>query len=186
MDDRILAEQLAKTGNLMDLCRDEDWVREAARIEDECNGQVEAGLATKAYAAAKYDDSLGEVRQALRLQMRVQSILFSELRLWMEEWDIGISFEDTYTEARQLVRAHLKQPTPLLKDWVEAVLAEDIQAKELTEKPIRDQTRTQLSLMMTDGDWATLAQVAAAAAANIASASVLKASKRKSQSTAAA
>jgi hypothetical protein len=35
MDDRRLAEQLAKTGNLMDLCFDPDWLKETARIEDE-------------------------------------------------------------------------------------------------------------------------------------------------------
>lgn len=186
MDEQTLAEQFAKTGNIMDLCRDETWVRESARIEAECDGRIEAGLAVKAYAAAKYDDPLGEARKVLRQQMRVQSILFSELRLWLEEWDIGGSFEDTYTEARQLVRVHLKQPSSGLEGWVKAVLAEDEQAKDLTDKPVRAQTRAQLFMMMTDDDWQILAQVAATTAADIASASVLKASKAEPQSTAAA
>jgi hypothetical protein len=134
---------------MMDLCRDEAWVRESARIEAECDGRIEAGLAMKAYAEAKYDDSLSDVRKVMRRQMRVQSILFSELRRWMEEWEIGRSFEATYTEARQLVRAHLKQPTPELKDWVEAVLAEDDSVQELIDQPIRAQARAQLSRMMT-------------------------------------
>lgn len=186
MDDQTLAEQFAKTGNFMDLCRNEAWVRESARIEAECDGRIEAGLAMRAYAAAKYDDSLDDVRKEMRRQMRVQSILFSELRRWMEEWDIGISFEQTYTEARQLVRAHLKQPTPDLKDWVEAVLAEDDLAQELTDTPVRDQTRAQLSRMMTDDDWETLAQIAAETAANLVSASVLKASKLEQKAIVAA
>ncbi|MGI8936252.1 MAG: hypothetical protein ACR2FS_19500 [Phormidesmis sp.] len=182
MDEQTLTEQFAKTGNIMDLCCDEGWVRESAQIEAECDGRIEAGLAMKAYAAAKYDDSLGGVRQGLRQQMRVQSILFCELRLWLEEWDIGGSFEDTYTEARQRVRGHLKQPSSALEGWVKAVLAEDEQAQELSEKPVRAQTRAQLFLMMTDEDWKILAQVAA----DIASASVLKASKADPQSIAAA
>lgn len=186
MDDRKLAEQWAKTGSFMDLCLDEEWVRESARLEDECDGKIEAGVAMKAYAQAKYDDSLNHVRQEMRLKMRVQSILFVELRRWMEEWDIGIAFSETYTEARELVRAHLKDPTAELKQWVEAVLAEDDQAQKNDEKPVRAQTRVQLSLMMTEDDWKVLAQVAADAAANMAAESVLKASKIEQQSTIAA
>ncbi|MEM1279269.1 MAG: hypothetical protein AAGG53_04415 [Cyanobacteria bacterium P01_H01_bin.152] len=101
----------------------------------------------------------------------------------MEEWDIGRSFEATYTEARQLVRAHLKQPTPELKDWVEAVLAEDDSVQELIDQPIRAQARAQLSRMMTAQDWEILAQVAANVAANLASSSVLKVSQLEPLST---
>jgi len=186
VDEQTLAEQFAKTGNIMDLCRNETWVRESARIEAECDGRIEAGLSMKAYAEAKYDASLSDVRKAMHRQMRIQSILFSELRLWMEEWEMGSAFEATYTEARQLIRAHLKQPSPELQNWVEAVLTEDDRAEDLAASPIRTQTRAQLSLMMTDQDWATLAQVAAGAAANLASESVLKASKLEPQSTVAA
>ncbi|MEO1635488.1 MAG: hypothetical protein AAFS04_10465 [Cyanobacteria bacterium J06631_9] len=185
LDERKLAEQWEKTGSFMDLCRDEAWLDEAARIEDECNGRVEAGLAVKAYAAAKYDPALADVRKGLRRKMRLQSILFSELNRWMKEWDIGAAFEETYTEARQLVRAHLKQPSPVLSDWIEAVLEEDKQPDD-TDQPVRSQTRAQLTLMMTDEDWKTLAQVAAAAAADIASASVRKASQVEPKTTVAA
>ena len=185
MDERKLAEQLAKTGDLMDLCRDEAWVEEAARIEDECNGRVEAGLAVKAYAAAKYDPALSDVRHNMRRRMRLQSILFSELSLWVEEWEIGAAFEETYTEARRLVRSHLKQPSPALSNWIEAVLEEEQQPDDI-DKPVRSQTRSQLALMMTDEDWETLAQVAANTAADIASASVRKASQVVPNTTVAA
>ena len=185
LDERKLAEQWEKTGSLMDLCRDEAWMEEAARIEDECDGRVEAGLVMKAYAAAKYDPALSDVRQNMRRRMRLQSILFSELSLWIEEWDIGAAFEETYTEARRLVRAHLKQPSPDLSDWIEAVLEEDKQPDD-TDKPLRSQTRSQLALMMTDEDWETLAQVAANTAADIASASVRKASQAEPKATIAA
>ena len=175
MDDQTLARQLAKTGNIMDLARDESWVRESARIEDECGGRIEAGLGMKAYAQAKYDDSLVHVRLDLRRQMRIQSILFVELKQWMTEWDIGIAFEDTYTEARELIRAHLKQPTTELAAWVEAVLREDDSAQQLSDepKPLRSQTRAQLLAIVTDEDWETLAQVAA----NAISESILRVGK---------
>ena len=182
LDDLKLAEQWAKTGSFMDLCLDEEWVREAARIEDECDGRIEAGPAMRAYAAAKYDDSLADARKSMRQQMRVQSILFVELKRWMMEWGIGIAFEEIYTEARELVRAHLKQPSPELAEWVEAVLAEEDQAPQNSDRPVRAQARAQLFAMMTDEDCETLAQVAAKAAAAI----VLKASKRRQQASVAA
>ncbi|MEO0646990.1 MAG: hypothetical protein AAFZ17_12655 [Cyanobacteria bacterium J06650_10] len=172
MDDRKLAEQWAKTGSFMDLYLDEAWVRESARIEEECGGRIEAGLAMKAYAQAKYDPALADVRKDLRRKMRLQSILFVELNRWMKEWDIGTAFEETYTEARQLVRAHLKQPSPTLADWIEAVLKEDKQLDD-ADKPVRSQTRAQLALMMTDEDWEVLAQVAANTAAKIVRSKVL-------------
>lgn len=156
----------------MDLYQDKAWVRESARIEEECGGRIEAGLAMKAYAQAKYDPALADVRKELRRKMRLQSILFSELNRWMTEWDIGTAFEETYTKARQLVRAHLKQPPPALADWIEAVLEEDKQPDD-ADKPVRSQTRAQLVLMMTDEDWEVLAQVAASTAAKIVRSKVL-------------
>ena len=186
MDDLTLAEQLAKTGDIMDLARDESWVRESAQIEQDCGGRIEAGLGMRAYAQAKYDDSLAHVRQDLRRQMRLQSILFVELERWMKEWGIGAAFEDTYTEARQQVRAQLKQPSPSLADWIEAVLAEDTQQPDDADKPVRAQTRAQLLQMLSDEDWERLAQVAATAAAGIVSASVRKASQLGQQATVAA
>lgn len=185
LDERKLAEQWKKTGSFMDLCRDEAWLEEDARIEDECNGCVEAGSGMRAYAKAKYDPALADVRKDLRRKMRLQSILFSELDRWMKEWSIGAAFEETYTEARRLVREHLKQPSPTLLDWIEAVLEEDKQLDD-ADKPVRAQTRAQLSLMMTEQDWKRLAQVAANAAAEIVSASVRKASQGMPQTTVAA
>jgi hypothetical protein len=185
LDERKLAEQWEKTGSFMDLCHDEAWIEEAARIEDECDGRVEAGLAVKAYAAAKYDPALADVRQNMRRKMRLQSILFSELNRWIEEWEIGAAFEETYTEARRLVRTHLKQPSPDLSDWIGAVLEEDKKLDD-ADKPVRAQTRAQLALMMTHEDWKVLAQVAANAAADIAAASVLKASQIEPKTTVAA
>lgn len=169
----------------MDLCRDEEWVRESARIEKECDSRIEAGLAMKGYAQAKYDDSLSSVRSALRQQMRVQSILFTELHRWMKEWDIGIAFTPTYTEARELIRTHLKQPTPAVKEWTEALLSEDAQEPELVEKQVKAETRSKLLQMMTAEDWNKLETVASEAAASVVSSSILKARQKEVHSTVA-
>ena len=182
MDNRKLAEQLAKTGNLMDLCHDEAWIKEAARIEEKCNGQVEAGLVVQHYATAKYDDSRNDVRQASRQQMRIQSILFSELQQWIQEWNIGLSFEETYTKARELVRRHLKNPDPELQNWLQSLLTEDTQVQEINNMPIRTQTRDKLAQMLTEEDWIVLAK----AAAKSISAGVLQLGQTKQQTITAA
>ena len=169
----------------MDLCRDEEWVRESARIEKECDGRIEAGLSMKAYAEAKCDDSLGSVRQVLGQQMRVQSILFMELHRWMKEWDIGIAFTPTYTEARELIRVHLKQPTPDVKEWIEALLSEDAQTPELVEKPVKAETRAKLLQMMTPEDWNKLETVASEAAASVVSSGIIKARQKEVHSAVA-
>jgi len=49
MNDAILAEQLRKTGNLMDLLNDEDWFRESDADRASEEGTVEAGLGLKPY-----------------------------------------------------------------------------------------------------------------------------------------
>lgn len=106
MDDNTLATQYSQTGDLMDLCNNDAWLRESAQIEDEVGGQVEAGLAMKEYSRA-INALTAEQSQQLRQQMKVQSLLFTGLRQWMESWDLGAGFEDTYAIARRLIRAHL-------------------------------------------------------------------------------
>ena len=103
MDERRLAEQFAQTGNLMDLCASEDWLKELAQVEADCGGSVEAGLALREYAAR-----LGAPTVQQLQMVKLHSTLFSELHAWMESWQLGLSFETTYTEARRLIRHRLQ------------------------------------------------------------------------------
>lgn len=161
MDEQTQAEQYARTGNLMDLCNNEAWVREVARIEDECGGNVGAGISMRGYEAWLQKSSSEERRQ-MQQRMRLQSILFSELHAWMQTWGLGVSFEETYTLARRLVRDRLEEASPEQATWIEALLAEDLQ--ELPqEKPVRGETVTRLTEMLTLEDWRSLAAVASRA-----------------------
>lgn len=156
MDERRLAEQFAQTGNLMDLCADEAWLRDAARLEEDCGGQVEAGPAMREYVSRLSPLSVEQLRM-----VKLQSILFTELRIWMETWELGQCFEATYTKARQLVRHHLKRLSPEQKTWVEALLEEDAQGIAPEQETIRSQTVVMLSKMLTQEDWQVLADTAA-------------------------
>lgn len=158
MDDNTLAAQYAETEDLMDLCNNEAWLRESAQIEDECSGQVEAGLGMQDYqqtANALTSDQMQQARQ----QMRIQSILFTELHYWMNEWELGAGFEKTYTIARRLVRAHLANPTPVQQVFLDALLAEGTQAKD-NDQSLRQQVVAMLSEMFTPDDWQAMASAA--------------------------
>jgi hypothetical protein len=153
MDDRTLAEQHARTGNLMDLCQNETWLRESAQIEDEAGGNVEAGLSMKAYAEA-IATLTPEQSQAMRQQVKVQSMLFSALQQWMQSWELGAGFEATYTIARRLIRQQLSELTPEQQDAIDELLAMS-HDERLQEKRI-----ALLSKMFSPEDWQTLARSA--------------------------
>lgn len=156
MDERRLAEQFAQTGNLMDLCADEAWLRDTAQREDDCGGQVEAGPAMREYVSRLSPLSVEQLQM-----VKLQSILFTDLRIWMETWELGQSFEATYTKARQIVRHHLKCLSPEQQTWVETLLEEDAQGMASEKKTVRSQTVAMLGKMLTQEDWQVLANTVA-------------------------
>jgi hypothetical protein len=158
MDDNLLAAQYNRTGNLMDLCSTDAWLQELAESEDELVGQIEAGLAMKEYSRA-IDVLTVDRLQQLRQQMRVQSILFTQLRQWMESWDLGAGFEDAYVLTRRLIRFHLANPTPTQQEFIEIVELEDSQPIGVNT-PTPQQIVAMLSEMLTQEDWQEIAKTA--------------------------
>ena len=98
MNDAILAEQLRKTGNLMDLLNDEAWVRDADADHASEEGTVEAGLGLQPYWDL-LKNAAPEALQQQRWTMRVLSVLLPELKGWLESWQLGRSLEVVYLEA---------------------------------------------------------------------------------------
>jgi hypothetical protein len=178
VDDTILAAQYAQTGDLMDLCFNDAWLREAVAIEDRVNGQVEAGLGMQEYSRA-VNALTSDQSQQLRQQVRVQSILFTSLRQWMETWDLGAGFDATYAIARQLIRAHLVHLTLSQEACIETFLADETQT-DSTGNERQEKLVAMLSEMFTQEDW----QVMAKAASQSISSRVLSAGQAKSETAA--
>lgn len=156
MDERRLAEQFAQTGNLMDLCASEDWLKEAAQVEADCGGRVEAGLALREYVAR-----LGAPTVEQLQMVKLQSTLFSALRTWMESWQLGLSFETTYTEARRLIRHRLQHLSPEQQAWAKRLLADPEQNLASDQQSVHSQAIAMLGDLLTQEDWQTLANTAA-------------------------
>ncbi len=158
MDEQKLAEQLAQTGNLMDLCSGEEWLNEIESAEED--GWIEAGVMMKPYAEYLKSRTPEQIKAQFR-QMRIQSILLPELHNWMQSWGLGISFDVVHTEARRVLRRHLKQLTPEQEVWLDALVAEDDQHLPMEERTLRAQVVAMLSNLFTEDDWQTLAGIAA-------------------------
>ena len=140
----------------MDLCFDETWLRESAAAEEASGGYVEAGLMMREYVTRSKTVSPDQIKQ-----MRLQSILFIEHQHWISFWQLGLSFEATYAQARQLTRQHLQALTLEQQTWIDSLLAEDEQALKPDQKTIRSQAIAMLSQMFTQEDWQVLADTAA-------------------------
>ncbi len=156
MDEQRLADQLKKTGNLMDLTFDPDWLAEAT----EDDGWVEAGVMARPYA--DYLKSLTpEQHRSLKFQAQLLSILLPELEQWIANWGLGQSFEPVQLAAQQTLYRHLKKLTEEQENWIEALMEENNQRLPMEERPVRSQTSSILAQLFTAEEWRELAEVAA-------------------------
>ena len=165
MNDAILAEQLRKTGNLMDLLNDEAWVRDADADHASEEWTVEAGLGLQP-CLELLKNAAPEALQQQRWTMRVLSVLLPKLKGWLESWQLGRSLEVVYLEAQKCLCSHLRNLTPEQTAWIEALLVEKEQALPDEQTVIRTQSVTILAQIFTSEDWQAIANAAAQAMAN--------------------
>ncbi|MEM8502396.1 MAG: hypothetical protein AAF716_04510 [Cyanobacteria bacterium P01_D01_bin.1] len=160
MNDKLLAEQLKKTGNLMDLLNDEAFVRESAAMERACDGAVEAGLGTRNYVA-QIESASPEALRRQRQAVKVLSILLLELRQWLEGWQLGLCFESVYTEAQRLIYKRLDDFMVDQQVWIHDLLVENETGLPVGGRPVREEAITKLSELLTEDGWQILANTAA-------------------------
>jgi len=155
MDEQRLVDQLKKTGNLMDLTFDPDWLTEAA----EDDGPVEAGIMTRPYH--DYLKSLTHKQhRSLRLQAQLLGILLPELKQWIESWGLGLSFKPVHLAARQVLYRHLPRLAEEQGNWITALINENSQDLPIAEQAVRSQTSHVIAQMFTVEDWHELAEAA--------------------------
>jgi hypothetical protein len=160
MDEKELAQQLEKTGNLMDLLNDHDWLQKTAAAEAECTGYVEAGAGLQSYVQQLTRVSPDAFSEQKR-QVKLLSILLPSLHDWLASWELGLSFEAVYAEAQRLVYGHLVQATATKAAWIEEVLAECDRGLAATEKGGQIRVKEKLAEILRQEDWQVLAKVAA-------------------------
>jgi hypothetical protein len=160
MDEKELAQQLKKTGNLMDLLNDPDWLQKSFVAEVECNGYVEAGVGLQTYVEQLKKASPENFR-AQRQQMRLLSVFLPALHDWLISWGLGPSFEVVYAEAQRLVYGHLVEASAEQALWIEEALTENNPNFPIEEQRKQVWAREKLAELLQQQDWQVLARVAA-------------------------
>lgn len=155
MNPSMTAHQNQPPVDLLDLFSEQD-----PAISDDWEGPIEAGLELKPYVEQLATVSPEQYRRQ-RWQVRLLSILWPELKSWLQTWDLGLSFDTVYQEAKQRVYVHLKQPTPAQTDWLNALLAEENQKLPSTERTLQRQVISRLSSLLTAEDYKALSEIAA-------------------------
>lgn len=162
MDDTILASQLKKTGNLMDLCNSSAWLKAIEEDEFDGAGTLGAGVGMRGYVEAVNSLTPVQLKQVKR-QARLLHILFPELHQWVKSWNLGAGFEEAHTAARKILMERWTVFAAEHEDWVQALLVEDIEVEDPKKKAVRQQTKAKLAQMLNPDDWQVIANRAATA-----------------------
>jgi hypothetical protein len=150
MDDHRLREQYEKTGNLMDLLRDPDFLREMVQAEDECMGTIGAGFPAYSYDSQPVDPE--KLRLAMK-KVRLKSILFTELKVLIGSADLGAEMEEAaILEGRRRIRQQLSHLTVEQQSFFDALVEEDSKAK--------------LYSLLSPNDWSAILEAATNALQN--------------------
>ncbi|MEO1404435.1 MAG: hypothetical protein AAFV72_24725 [Cyanobacteria bacterium J06635_1] len=158
MEDPVLVEQLAKANAELYRPCDDEWIAETVHIEGD--GWIEAGVLAKPYVAMLKAAPPDAFKRQL-WYVRLLSILLPELKIWLQSWDLGLSFEQVYLEAQRRLYENLKQLAPEQQTWMDALLDENDQRLPVEERVLRSQVVPMFLTLLTQDDWQSLADVAA-------------------------
>jgi hypothetical protein len=94
-------------------------------------------------------------------QVRLQSILFGELEVFMERANLGAGTEAAIAEARKRIRQQLSQLTEEQQGFFDAVVAEE--QLPASKRSLRPQHQSKLHSFLTPVDWEAIGKAASEA-----------------------
>jgi hypothetical protein len=86
---------------------DREWLQAAADEEEKFGIDVEAGVWLANRKTTRLPDPAK--LSAMLKTMRLQAILLTELRDWMESWNLGAGLDAADICARRIIRLHLRK-----------------------------------------------------------------------------
>lgn len=136
------------TINLMALANDEEWLKEAIRIEEECGGEISAGYDLGASLGQFYQNPDRYVPyDRMRSLVMAQLIYFLEERGWKEGFPTG----------RTLLNRRLQKPSPEIQERLLDAVERDIKARKCSADPtpmaVKLDIRTVILEVLTTEDW---------------------------------
>ncbi|MCL1475595.1 hypothetical protein [Argonema antarcticum] len=143
--------------NLMQLMLDEDWVREAVRIEEEAGCDIGAGFDLGANLGEFLQNPAGFARL-----LELRSLIMSEFLKLLASWDLGASMEAAVACGRQLLMERLLHPSPEAQQQLLAMLlSQELTAEAETTKKDDPELRFLVRSILTHSDWDAIATAAA-------------------------
>jgi hypothetical protein len=158
MNEERLRQQYEQSGNLLDVLRDPEMLQEMIQAEEACGATIGAGF--PAYSETSRPVDPERLKGAMR-QVRLQSILFSELEVFMEKANLGAGTEAAIAEARRRIRQQLSQLTEEQQRFLDAVVAEE--QLPPSERSLRPQLQAKLHSFLTPADWDAIGKAASEA-----------------------
>jgi hypothetical protein len=146
----------ASVTDLMELMLDENWVREAACLEDEADCNIEAGLDWGANLGA-----LAVNPAAWSHFVRLRALVLRGFRALLVEWNLGVGVEAAYVCGSALLLERLQQPAPAIQAQLVAAL-EEADVSESGDAPsLPPQLRSAVRDLFVPEDWEAIAAAAA-------------------------
>lgn len=133
---------------------DDDWYREGVEFEAKANFDIQIGG-----KAPPSHPSFDPERLAFRFwQVRLISILYGELRSFLEDVDVGAGYEAATCEGQRRIWERIQNPTPEQQQYFDALVDEHENQPE--HKPYRAQLRPVFCALLTPEDWQAIADTA--------------------------
>ena len=129
---------------------DEEWLREAVRVEEEADCDISAGF--------DWGTNLGAIManpEKYSQFARLRSIVMREFKELLADWNLGVGVEAALACGRKLLMERLQNPASDVREHLLAVLEENLASRQQdsTSKPVRAGLRELLKRVLTREDW---------------------------------
>ena len=141
--------------NLMNLVFDDDWLKEAARLEDMIDGEITAGYSGPALSQVLANPA------GFRNTQRIRSIVLKEFRDLLQEFNLGMGIDAAFICGKARLQGHLENPSRSIQEQLWVILEEDFNVQNTDElKPLRSGVKAIVQRLLTSEDWRSIASAA--------------------------
>ena len=141
--------------NLMNLVFDDDWLEEAARLEDMIDGEITAGYSGPALLQVLANPA------GFRNTQRIRSIVLQEFRDLLQEFNLGMGIDAAFICGKARLQEHLQNPSRSIQEQLWVILEEDFNVQNTDEpRPLRCRVKAIVQRLLTSEDWRSIASAA--------------------------
>ncbi|WP_204103625.1 MULTISPECIES: hypothetical protein [Spirulina sp. CCY15215] len=138
--------------DLMACFEDEEWLKEAIRVEEECGGEVGAGYDLGAGLGRFLQNPSSYVQYS-----RLRSLVMRQLGDLIEERGCKQEFSTVFSTGKGILERRLQQPAPEIQERLLDAVERDIKARKCSSDPtpmaVKLDVRKVVLEVLTPEDW---------------------------------